>query len=131
MSRTPEETLAEQEKASQAHHALLRRLHERLRSQGWSGLEEIPVAIDLWGRDPSGNRVIFEAKTIEGNETHQTRAAVAQLLEYRYLYGRPVDRLCVVTDRVLSDRRQRVLEFLGFECLALPASPGALRPGPA
>jgi hypothetical protein len=118
--RTPEETLAEQEKANQAHHALLQRLHEHLKGLGWNCLEEIPVAIDLWGQGPSGSRTIFEAKTIDGNEIHQARAAIAQLLEYRFLYGKPEDRLCVVTDQPLSDLRQRLLRFLGFEFLCLP-----------
>jgi hypothetical protein len=118
--RTPEEILVEQEKANQAHHALLQRLHGHLKDRGWNCLEEIPVAIDLWGQEPSGSRTIFEAKTIDGNEVHQARAAIAQLLEYRFLYGTPNDRVCVVTDQPLSDLRQRLLKFLGFEFLCLP-----------
>ena len=36
------------------------------------------------------------------NESKQVRAALAQLLEYRFHDGRPRDRLCVLTTRRLT-----------------------------
>jgi hypothetical protein len=110
----PEEVLARQEKARQAHHALLARLHEQLTAAGWRDLEEIPAAIDLRGTSPTAMRVIFEAKTIsDSNETSQCRAALAQLLEYRLDYGHPDDHVCVVVDAEPSPRRLEVLDRLG------------------
>jgi hypothetical protein len=81
-------------------------------SERWTEVEEIPLAVDLWGRRPGdGLRVIFECKTlVEGDRTgelHQCRNGLAQLLEYRLLYGSPEDVLCLVVDGdiSLSDRR--------------------------
>jgi hypothetical protein len=105
-----EETTARREKAGQAHHALLERLHAHLLSSGWSDINEIPSAIDLEAtrRD---RRVLFEAKTVSpASELSQTRAGLSQLLEYRFFYGRTTDRLCLVTDAPISDRRIRFLE---------------------
>jgi hypothetical protein len=37
----------------------------------------------------------FEAKSLSGvNEVHQCRAALSQLLEYRFCYGTESDRFC-------------------------------------
>ncbi|MBZ4373279.1 hypothetical protein [Corallococcus sp. AS-1-6] len=108
---SPEDTLALREKATHGHYALLVELHRSLEAAGWTDIEEIPAAVDLWARSPNeGRRVIFEAKTLaEGNELHQTRSALAQLLEYRHVHGAPEDELCVVVDRPLSIMRERIL----------------------
>jgi hypothetical protein len=103
------------EKTQRAHHELLARLHAGLRDRGWSELGEIPLAIDLQGRAPRGEPVIFEAKTLSGgNETRQCRAGLAQLLEYRQDYGAPDHELCLVVDRSLSPRRADLLDRLGI-----------------
>jgi hypothetical protein len=121
-----EETLALREKARQGHHTLLARLVTVLASAGWTELEEIPAAIDLRGCRPDGQRVIFEAKTLSGdNETAQARSALAQLLEYRLEYGRPEDLLCLAVDGPLSARRAELLERLGIA--AIEVAPDALR----
>ena len=110
----PEEILTLQEKAARGHHELIVRLNAELHVAGWTEIAEIPSAIDLWGRAPSGIRVIFEAKTIsDRNEMVQTRSGLAQALEYRILYGEPDDLLCLVTDRVVALRRARILDALG------------------
>jgi hypothetical protein len=62
--------------------------------------------------------VIFEAKTISAsNELTQTRGGFAQLHEYRVEYGAPVDELCLVVDRPLSLRRQKLLDSFGVAVL--------------
>ncbi len=123
----PEETLALQEKARQAHHQLLVTLAAELVRDGWNEIEEIPAAIDLRATRPDGQRVIFEAKTLNpGNETSQSRGALAQLLEYRLDYGQPDDLLCLVVDSALPVRRSDLLERLGVA--ALHASPEGLHP---
>jgi hypothetical protein len=114
---TPAERSQLVEKINGAHHALLVALKRRLETDGWSELEEIPVAVDLWARR-RGVRVIFEAKTITSdNELEQTRSALSQLLEYRFFYGTPDDGLCVVTDAPISDRRLRFLEAMNVHVL--------------
>lgn len=106
------------EKRTLAHHGLLVRLHDDLVARGWSELGEMPLAIDLQGRHPVGEAVIFEAKTLSGeNETRQCRAGLAQLLEYRQDYGAPEDALCLVVDGRLSERRADLLERLGVAVL--------------
>ena len=118
-SRTPEETHALREKAVQGHHELLSALAAWLGDQGWTEIEEIPSAVDLWARRPADNvRVIFEAKTVRvGSEGARIRSAIAQLLEYRFFYGELGDQLCVVCNRPISDRRVRLLDGLGIAVL--------------
>jgi hypothetical protein len=110
----PQETSALREKAQQGHHDILVNLHRALLAAGWTDIEEIPAAIDLRAVNPSNDKVIFEAKTIAaGNEVDQTRAALAQLLEYRQEYGHPDDGICVVVGAAVSDRRSELLARLG------------------
>lgn len=112
---TPEETAALQDAARQNHHDLLAALNTRLVEAEWTEVEEIPAAIDLWGVAPSGTRLVFEAKTIsDSNEATQCRGALAQLLEYRFEFGAPDDRLCMVVNRPLSERWAEFLDHLGI-----------------
>jgi hypothetical protein len=109
----PAEAAARSEKATQDHHDLLTALDAHLRDAGWSAISEIPLAIDLQSTDPAGQRWIFEAKTITpGKDLARVRSALAQLLEYRVLYGREDDRLCLVTNAPIADRLGRVLSAL-------------------
>ncbi len=128
----PAETAALQEKAVQDHHALVATLNDALIAAGWSDVGEIPVAIDLWGRSPAGERTIFEMKTLRPHsELSRVRDAVAQLLEYRFFYGAADDRLCLVTDHPLSDKRVRLLRALDIAVVIvdgdrlLPGTPNA------
>ena len=112
---TPEETAALQEKANQQRHRILSHLCAGLTAAGWQQLQEIPAAVDLWATRPGDlGRVIFEVKGLSGgNEVAQCRAALSQLLEYRFFYGSDEERLCLVVDRPIADRRRAVLESLG------------------
>ena len=93
-------------------------LADWLAGGGWTEVEEIPAAVDLWARRPSGSRVIFEAKTLrDGTEMERIRSALAQLIEYRLLYGEPDDELCVVADGPIGDRRCRILDSVGIGVL--------------
>lgn len=119
---SPEETLTLQEKANQTHHELLVHLHRQLTACGWQNLEEIPAAIDLRGTSPAGTRVIFEAKTLNAvSASEQCRAALAQLLEYRFFYGSLSDGLCLVVNRPVSDARIRLLESIGIAIVCASA----------
>lgn len=109
-----EETALLQEKATSGHQRILVTLYTYLRERGWTELNEMPAAIDLWARDTAGRRAIFEAKTIRsGTQLARVRSGLAQLLEYRYAYGDPDDRLCLVTDAALAAERTAFLESLG------------------
>jgi hypothetical protein len=104
----------------QAHHALVTRLNEALVAARWNDVGEIPAAIDLWGRSSDGVRTIFEVKTLRpDSELGRVRAAISQLLEYRFFFGTPEDGLCVVTDHPLSDKRVRLLRALGIAVLVV------------
>ena len=114
----PEIVAAKREQANQRHHAIVRALNSLLHTVGCDDVTEIPGAIDLWARRPDGSRVIFEAKTIApSNELSQTRHGFAQLHEYRMEYGAPDDVLCLVVDRALSLRRQKLLDSFGIAVL--------------
>jgi hypothetical protein len=107
---TPEELAQLREKANKQHHEILAALERALQSAGWTGIREIPGAVDMWA-ERDGKRVIFEAKSLTArNEIHQARSALAQLLEYRHFYGSPSDDLCIVTNRPLTATRVRFLE---------------------
>jgi hypothetical protein len=107
----PEERLALQEKASVP--TMPCSAQALLEAGGWTEIQEIPVALDLWATDPIGGRVIFEAKTIgDRNETTQCRGGLAQLLEYRLEHGSPEDELALVCDRAVSVRRGRLLNAI-------------------
>jgi hypothetical protein len=109
---SPEELQQRLEQANKLHHDILVALEKALRAASWTGIAQIKGAVDLWA-EHDGRRVIFEAKTLTAeNELNQSRSALAQLLEYRHLYGAPADRLCVVTNQPLSKRRIRLLEAL-------------------
>ncbi|WP_223644305.1 hypothetical protein [Corallococcus sp. EGB] len=132
--RSPEETLALQEKAVQGHFDLVAALNRALLSRGWRDVREIPKSVDLWGRRPGdGRRVIFEVKTLgQGSEVDLTRAALSQLLEYRHFRGKPDDLLCLVMNAPVSDARERFLRAQGVAVLTYdgtsfePAGPLAL-----
>jgi hypothetical protein len=115
---TPEEAAAEREKATQSHHDAVSQLAEIVTAAGWTEPQEIRLAIDLYSA-PRGRRlrrVLFEVKTLRsGGELRQTRAALAQLLEYRLLYGEPDDDLCLVTTAPVSEERARLLRALGVD----------------
>jgi hypothetical protein len=107
-----------QEKAKQGHHDLLVALARVLKGAGWTEIRETR-SIDLWAMAPGAGRVIFEAKTVSsGNELSQTRAGLAQLLEYREVIGEPTDRICLVVDRRVSPERSELLEALKVAVLA-------------
>lgn len=114
------EALALQEKARQGHHEILARLAGHLQHQGWSLAEEIPMAVDLWSTSPTVGRVLFEAKTVrEQNAVKQSRAGLAQLLEYRLLHGAATDALCLVTDAPLPGERAALLQDLDAAVLVV------------
>jgi hypothetical protein len=114
----PDMVAARREQANQDHHAIVRALNNLLTSLECSDVAEIPGAIDLWATGRDGLRMIFEVKTISpSNELSQTRSSFAQLYEYRMQYGDPRDELCLVVDRALSLRRQKILDSFGVAVL--------------
>jgi hypothetical protein len=83
---------------------------------------EIPRAVDLEAVR-AGVTVIFEAKVLtDANELGRTRAALAQLLEYQYFYGKPDNALCLITTRPIADRR---LRFLGSQRVSVAYDDGS------
>jgi hypothetical protein len=123
----PDETDALREKAHRGHHEILVGVNRALLASGWAQIEEIPAAIDLRALTPSNEAVIFEAKTITAsNELDQTRAALAQLLEYRQEYGYPGDGICLAVNMALSQPRAELLGRLGVGVVLVLAD--GLRP---
>jgi hypothetical protein len=123
---TYEEIAALQEKANQSHFHILRSLAAVLTRGAWTGVQEIPAAVDLQATKADGSvRVIFEVKSLSGlNEAQQCRAALAQLLEYRFLYGDDTDQLCAVFNSPIADRRLAFLQALGIAVVVLDGEGG-------
>lgn len=118
---TEEEIAALQEKANTIHFETLRSLAVILAKNGWRAVEEIPSAVDLQATMPDREeRVIFEVKSLSDcNDGHQCRAALAQLLEYRFLYGDAADHVCAVFSRPIADRRLAFLEAVGIAVMTI------------
>src|SRR5262249_61083322 len=105
------------EQATKGHHALILTLALHLDGAGWKQIEEVPGGLDLWATK-ADRRVIFEAKTLRNsNAAHQVRLAIAQLLEYRFIYGTPGDGLCLVVDAPVTEQRIALLDSLNIGLL--------------
>lgn len=110
----PESQRVLAEQADRAHQGTLSSFGVWLEEDGWTKLEEIDGAIDLLARSGS-KRVLFEIKSIsEKGERARVRSGLAQLLEYRLFLGEPTDKLCLVTDRPISERRLQLLNSLSI-----------------
>jgi hypothetical protein len=115
---TPEERAQLLEQATKGHHELVKTLAVHLAKAGWTQIEEVPGGPDLWATK-ADRRVIFEAKTLRNsNAAHQVRLAIAQLLEYRFIYGTSSDSLCLLTDAPVTDQRSRLLDSLNIGFLS-------------
>ncbi len=112
--RDPESQKVLAEQADQAHQNALSTVGLWLQSAGWVELQEIDGAIDLLAKSPRPrNTVLFEIKSItDGSERTRVRSGLAQLLEYRLFLGSPRNRLCLVSNRPISERRLRLLDSL-------------------
>jgi hypothetical protein len=115
----PETQRVLSEQADKAHQETLRRFGLWLEAEDWEDLEEVDGAIDLQAKRPRGitgpRKTLFEIKSIRpGTERARVRSGLAQLLEYRFFLGNETDRLCLVSDRPISERRLRVLDSLAI-----------------
>jgi hypothetical protein len=115
----PESQRVLSEQADKAHQETLRRFGLWLEAENWEDLEEVDGAIDLQAKRPRGvagpRQTLFEIKSIRpGTERARVRSGLAQLLEYRFFLGNKTDRLCLVSDRPISERRLRVLDSLAI-----------------
>jgi hypothetical protein len=115
----PESQKVASEQADKAHQRTLRTFGFWLRDNGWGDLKEIDGATDLLANLPTASssqqRTLFEIKSIKATgERTQVRSGLAQLLEYRLFHGSKDDRLCLVSDRPISERRLRLLDSLSI-----------------
>ena len=113
----PESQKVASEQANKVHQATLRDFGLWLKESSWRELEEIDGAIDLMARSPGPRsaRVLFEIKGIgPTTERARVRSGLAQLLEYKLFLGSPNDRLCLVSDHPISERRLRLLDSLSI-----------------
>jgi hypothetical protein len=110
----PESQRVAAEQADQAHQKTLSAFGLWLEENGWTALEEIDGAIDLLAL--SGDmRVLFEIKSISATgERARVRNGLAQLLEYRLFLAKPKDKLCLVSNRPISERRLQLLDSLSI-----------------
>lgn len=115
----PESRRVLAEQADKAHQETLRAFGLWLGAQGWIELSEMDGAIDLLANRPGprhSGRVLFEIKSIDsdGKERTRVRSGLAQLLEYRLFFAEQRDRLCLVSNRPIQERRLRLLDSLGI-----------------
>ena len=113
----PESQKVASEQADRTHQTILRTFGLWLKANEWKGLEEIDGAIDLLATPRGGKspRVLFEIKGIRpSTERTRVRSGLAQLLEYRLFLGSPSDRLCLVSDHPIFERRLRLLDSLSI-----------------
>ena len=115
----PESRRVLAEQADKDHQETLRMFGLWLKEEGWLELEEMDGGIDLMANQPGvrrAGRVLFEIKSIASSERERTRvrSGLAQLLEYRLFFGEEKDRLCLVSNRPIQERRLRLLDSLGI-----------------
>jgi hypothetical protein len=116
-SLTAERALEILEETDAHRRGMLVGLKQQLRKRGWTEIQEIPGGVDLSARR-GGKRVLMEARNFSpGQELHQVRFALSQLLDFRFYYGSPDDGLCLVTDVPISEGRMRLLSELGVGTL--------------
>lgn len=107
---SPEEIAQKREQANKQHHGLLVGLKHILIGDGWKRVEQKPGSVDM--RAEKGRKgIFFEAKTIKKeNESRQTRLALGQLFEYRYLHGKKNEKLCIVLSHKPEESRLGFLD---------------------
>lgn len=116
---SPDEAAALHEKALQGHHQILSALSDALAAAAFTDIDEIPGATDLQAQR-AGKTVLFEAKTLTvKSESARVRGGLAQLLEYRFLHGKPNDDLCLVGNAPIAGKRVRLLHALGIDYIWL------------
>jgi len=70
--------------------------------------------IDLFA-EKDDELIIYEMKSINDDASNllsQVRKAVAQLYEYRFIYGKPSANLCIVTNHGISRSNKWLLDYL-------------------
>ena len=100
------------ERANQIHWQLVDAKSSFLASRGFEPHEH--AQIDLLA-EYKNDSVFYEMKSIhsEGeNLLPQIRKAIAQLYEYRYIFGQPTARLCIVTNQSIASKNNWLLEYL-------------------
>jgi hypothetical protein len=103
--------LAKTERAMNAHVGLVQRMARVLRRCGITPYSS-PL-IDLLA-DYGSMRYLFEMKSCKQTNVHrQTRRAVSQLLEYRYVYQLDQPLLCAVLETEPSGKRSWLVDYLG------------------
>jgi len=101
------------ERAVQAHWKLIAGKSAFLSERGFQPFEN--ELIDLYAEDQT-DAVLYEMKSVfDGNVHGQLRKALAQLLEYRFVFNRPAARLCIVTNSPIAKREEWLLGFLQSE----------------
>ncbi len=100
------------ERANKTHWSLVDGKSRFLLAKGLQPLQT--THIDLFVKDPA-QVVIYEMKSVTDSGAHllsQVRKAVAQLLEYRYVYSEPLARLCIVTNKAPGSTGAWILDYL-------------------
>lgn len=107
------EVLAENktEMASGRHSDLIELIADILRRAGL--VSQRTGLIDLFSEVSEEQSIMFEMKTVSGNNLHtQTRKAVAQLLEYRYVYQLAPVTLCLVLEHPATNILSWLYDFM-------------------
>lgn len=100
------------ERANQIHWRLIDAKSSFLTSIGLTPKEH--VQIDLFSEN-SNDFIFYEMKSVNDQSSNllaQLRKAVSQLYEYRYIYGQPLARLCIVTNKGIPSKEKWLLDYL-------------------
>ena len=98
------------ERANQIHWKLVTAKAEFLKNRGLQASEN--ELIDLFTVD-GNNKILYEMKSITGNNIlSQTRKAIAQLYEYRYVFSIPKAQLCIVTNAAIAKSDDWIVDYL-------------------
>lgn len=100
------------ERANQIHWKLVDAKSSFLSNKGLPANEH--PQIDLYTKTEE-DFIFYEMKSVNENGSNllsQVRKAVSQLYEYRYIYGEPSFRLCIVTNQGIATKDKWLLNYL-------------------
>ncbi|MCF6190923.1 MAG: hypothetical protein L3J51_10610 [Cocleimonas sp.] len=100
------------ERANKIHWELVAAKSQHLHSLGFQPYEN--EQIDLYVNNDK-EVILYEMKSLNQESSNfiaQTRKAVSQLYEYRYIFNLPHANLCIVTNGSILDKNNWYLEYL-------------------
>jgi len=107
--------IQKRERANQVHWKLIAAKAEFLLSKGHEPKENGHVDLYTSSDDET---IFYEMKSVDPEKRNllpQVRKAVSQLYEYRYIFGKPTARICIVTNAEIPTTDSWLIDYLSAD----------------